>query len=74
MSDPLLQQGTSDGHPLLKVFHLPLVLCVCVDLDFALVGIQQLQLLLQLHPQNLVLCFLGLIQSQLKKRKQRVRV
>ena len=41
------------------------MLGVGVDLDLALVGVQQLQLLLQLHPQHLVLCLLGLIQPQL---------
>lgn len=68
-SYPLLQQRPPDGHPLLQVLHLPLVLSVRVDLDLALVGVEQLQLLLQLHPQHLVLRFLGLIQSQLRGRK-----
>ena len=68
---PLLQQGPADGHPLLQVLDLPLVLRVGVDLDLALVGIEQLQLLLQLHPQHLVLCFLGLIQSQLRGEKKK---
>ena len=41
------------------------MLSVGVDLDLALVGVQQLQLLLQLHPQHLVLGLLRLIESQL---------
>lgn len=40
-----------------------------MDLDLALVSVQQLQLLLQLHPQHLVLCFLGLVQSQLEEEE-----
>lgn len=67
---PLLQQGSADGHSLLQVLDLPLVLRVGVDLDLALVGVKQLQLLLKLHPQNLVLCFLGLVQSQLRSIKK----
>lgn len=63
---PLFQQGSADGHSLLQVFNLPLVLGVSVHLDFTLVRIEQLQLLLQLHPQHLILGFLSLIQSQLE--------
>lgn len=46
------------------------MLGVGVDLNFALVSIEQLQLLLQLHQQSFVLRFLGLIQSQLKQQKE----
>ncbi|TNN64138.1 hypothetical protein EYF80_025636 [Liparis tanakae] len=56
----------ADGDPLLQVLDLSVVLRVGVDLDLALIGVQQLQLLLQLHPQHFVLRLLGLIQSQLK--------
>ncbi len=62
---PLLQQRPADGDPLLQVLHLSFVLSVGVDLDLALVGVQQLQLLLQLHPQHLVLRLLSFIQPQL---------
>lgn len=46
------------------------MLGVGVDLNFALVSIEELQLLLQLHQQSVVLCFLGLIQSQLKQQEE----
>ena len=36
-----------------------------MHLDLALVGVEQLQLLLQLHAQHLVLGLLGLVQPQL---------
>lgn len=41
------------------------MLCLGLHLDLALVGIEQLHLLLQLLPQGLALRFLGLIQTQL---------
>ena len=44
---------------------LTLVLRVRLHLDLALVGVEQLHLLLQLLPQSLALRFLGLVQSQL---------
>lgn len=70
VTHPLLQQGSADGHPLLQVLDLPVVLGVGVDLDFALVGVEQLQFLLQLHQQGLVLRFLGLVQAQLQRHKE----
>lgn len=39
------------------------------NLDLALVGIEQLQLLLKLLPKRLELCFLGLIKPQLENGK-----
>lgn len=65
---PLLQQRSADGNPLLQILDLSFVLRVGVDLDFALVGVQQLQLLLQLHAQDLILRLLGFIQSQLSEQ------
>lgn len=38
-TNPLLQQGAADGHPLLQVLDLSLMLRVGVDLDLALVGV-----------------------------------
>lgn len=52
-------------HLLLELLLLALVLSFGLHLDLALVGIEQLHLLLQLLPQGLALCFLGLIQTQL---------
>lgn len=62
---PLLEQCPADGDPLLKLLDLPFMLGLGVNLDFALIGVQQFQLLLQLHPQDLVLGLLRLVQPQL---------
>lgn len=61
---PLLQQCPPQSHPLLQLPQLPLMLTLCADLDLALVGIEQLQLLLKLLPQGLEFCLLGLIKPQ----------
>lgn len=47
------------------------MLTLCADLDLALVSIEQLQLLLQLLPKGLELCFLGFIKPQLETRKNK---
>lgn len=52
-------------HLLLQLLQLALVLRLGLHLDLALVGIEQLHLLLQLLPQGLALGFLGLVQPQL---------
>lgn len=52
-------------HLLLQLLLLALVLRLGLHLDLALVGIEQLHLLLQLLPQGLALGFLGLVQTQL---------
>lgn len=67
----LLQEGPAEGHPLLKITQLPIMLGFCLHLDFTLICVQQLQFLLQLHLQNLALCFLCLIQTQLGKTDNR---
>lgn len=67
----LLQEGSAEGHPLLKITQLPIMLGFCLHLDFTLICVQQLQFLLQLHLQNLALCFLCLIQTQLGKTDNR---
>lgn len=46
------------------------MLCFRLHLDFALVGIEQLHLLLKLQPQGLAFRFLSLIQPQLEKREK----
>lgn len=63
----LLQQSPPQRHPLLQLPSLLVVLCVCLHLDFALVSIEQLKLLLQLHPQHLTLRLLSFIQPQLRE-------
>lgn len=65
---PLLKQSSTNGHSLLQVLDLSLMLRISVDLDLTLICIQQLKFLLQLHLQCLILCLLGLVQSQLKKQ------
>lgn len=45
------------------------MLTLCADLDLALVGIEQLQLLLKLLPKSLEFRLLGLIKPQLANRK-----
>lgn len=65
---PLLQQGPPDGHPLLQFFDLSLMLCLRVNLDLALIGVQKFQLFLKLNPQLLVLCLLCFVQPQLAKK------
>lgn len=69
---PLLQQCPPQSHPLLQLPQFSLVLTLRADLDLALVSIEQLQLLLKLLPKGLELCLLGLIKSQLEKRKERI--
>lgn len=66
---PLLQQCPPQSHPLLQLPQLPLMLTLCADLDLALVGIEQLQLLLKLLPKGLEFCLLGLIKPQLANGK-----
>lgn len=61
---PLLQQRPPQCYPLFQLPQLPLVLTFCADLDLALVSIEQLQLLLELLPEGLKLCFLGLIKPE----------
>lgn len=70
---PLLQQRPPQSHPLLQLPQLPLVLALRADLDLALVGIEQLQLLLQLLPKRLELGLLGLIKPQLGRGGTRFR-
>lgn len=70
---PLLQQRPPQSHPLLQLPQLPLVLTLRADLDLALVGIEQLQLLLKLLPKRLELCLLGLIKPQLGRGGTRFR-
>lgn len=48
------------------------MLALCADLDLALVSIKELQLLLELLPQCLKLCLLGLIKPELEDRENRV--
>lgn len=48
------------------------MLTLCADLDLALVSIEELQLLLELLPQGLKLCLLGLIKPELEDREGRV--
>lgn len=48
------------------------MLTLCADLDLALVSIEELQLLLELLPQGLKLCLLGLIEPELEDREGRV--
>lgn len=67
----LLKEGPTEGHPLFKITQLPVMLGFCLHLDFTLICIQQLQFLLQLHLQNLALCFLCFIQTQLGKADNR---
>lgn len=67
----LLKEGPAEGYPLLKITQLPIMLGLCLHLDFTLIRIQQLQFLLQLHLQNLALCFLCFIQTQLGKTDNR---
>lgn len=45
------------------------MLTLCADLDLALVSIEELQLLLELLPQGLKLCLLGLIKPELEDRE-----
>lgn len=61
----LFQVSPAQGHLLLQLLLLALVLRLGLHLDLALVGVEQLHLLLQLLPQGLALGFLGLIQTQL---------
>lgn len=70
-SHPLLQQGPPQGYSLLQLPQLPFMLTLRADLDLALVSIEQLQLLLQLLPKGLELCFLGFIKPQLEIRKNK---
>lgn len=63
----LLQESPAQRHPLLQLAQLPVMLSLRLHLDFTLIGVQQLQFLLQLHLQDLALSFLCLIQSQLQK-------
>lgn len=70
LKDLSLQQGPPQGHSLLQLFPLSLLLCIRLHLDLTLIGIQQLQLLLQLHPQYLTLRLLSLVQTQLRNRKK----
>lgn len=67
----LLKEGPTEGYPLFKITQLPVMLGFCLHLDFTLICIQQLQFLLQLHLQNLALCFLCFIQTQLGKADNR---
>lgn len=67
----LLKEGPTEGYPLFKITQLPIMLGFCLHLDFTLICIQQLQFLLQLHLQNLALCFLCFIQTQLGKADNR---
>lgn len=48
------------------------MLTLCANLDLALVSIEELQLLLELLPQGLKLCLLGLIKPELENREERV--
>lgn len=57
---------------MLQLPQLPLMLALCADLDLALVSIKELQLLLELLPQGLKLCLLGLIKPELENRENRV--
>lgn len=68
---PLLQQCPPQRHSLLQLPQLPLMLALCADLDLALIGIEQLQLLLKLLPQGLELCLLGLIKTELEGKKDK---
>lgn len=61
----LFQVCSAQRHLLLQLLLLTLMLRLGLHLDLALVGIEQLHLLLQLLPQGLALRFLGLIQTQL---------
>ncbi len=61
----LLQVSSAQRNLLLQLLQLALVLRLGLHLDLALVGIEQLHLLLQLLPQGLALGFLGLVQTQL---------
>lgn len=61
----LFQVSPAVRHFLFQLLLLALVLCLSLHLDLALVGIEELHLLLQLLPQGLALSFLGLIQTQL---------
>lgn len=70
MSYLLLKEGPAQRHPLLQLVQLPVVLSLCLHLDLALIGIEQLQFLLQLHLQDLALCFLRLVQSQLQDKSK----
>ena len=67
----LPKEGPTEGYPLFKITQLPIMLGFCLHLDFTLICIQQLQFLLQLHLQNLALCFLCFIQTQLGKTDNR---
>lgn len=66
--DLLFQQGSAQGHSLFQLLSLTLLLRLCLHFNLTLIRIQQLQLLLQLHPQHLTLSLLCLIQSQLRER------
>lgn len=67
----LLQQGPPQGYSLLQLHPTPVHADSRADLDLALVSIEQLQLLLQLLPKGLELCFLGFIKPQLEIRKNK---
>lgn len=64
----LFQVSSAQRHLLLQLLLLALVLRLGLHLDLALVGVEQLHLLLQLLPQGLALGFLGLVQPQLTRR------
>lgn len=70
----LLQESSPQRDPLLQLPPFLVVLRVSLHLYFALISVEKFQLLLQLHPQNLTLPLLSLIQSQLRNKNRNIEV
>lgn len=70
----LLQESSPQRDPLLQLPPFLVVLSVGLHLYFALVSVEKLQLLLQLHPQNLTLPLLSLVQPQLRDENMNIKI